>query len=239
MYVEANGRFSGGASDARMTSFTYKPMTIDSVSSLTGPTEGGTIVTIYGKMFGRQDHSPMVMIGSEPCIGTQWVSSSKIQCASPPGVGDNNEVILNILGYKQDNSEKIIFVYDMPVITSISATDSPTTGNRSFTILGENFGTAKSRPVITVGGVPCLTQERISHSEMKCHTPPNVGRNKRVVVAVGHRFSKEVDYMVHYDPPIIASISPCSWPNYWRIHNRDQGCKFRYRSLQPTYDIPT
>jgi hypothetical protein len=215
VYIESDGRFSGGASDAKMTTFTYKQMTIDTISKLEGPTEGGTIINIVGKMFGRQDHSPLVMVGDEPCIGTQWVSSSKIQCASPPGVGDNNEISVEILGYKQSNKKKFIFVYDIPVIISISATDSPTTGNRSFVIIGENFGTAKSMPVITVGGVPCLTQERVSHSEMKCATPPNVGRNKRVVVASGHRFSKEVGFMVHYDPPIVANISP--------IHGRTIG----------------
>eukprot|EP00945_MAST-04E_sp_MAST-4E-sp1_P000404 g404.t1 len=207
VYVENDGLFSGEGADAHSATFEFRPMRIDSISALSGPTEGGTIMNIKGENFGYKDHSPEVTVGGFPCLGIQWMSSTEIQCASPAGAGDANVVVLEVLGVASFN-RKFTFVYDLPVILGISADTSPTIGNRTFTIQGKNFGTALSRPVVTIGGVPCMFQNRISHSEMTCSTPPNVGRNKRVVVAVGHRFSEEVGFVIHYNPPVIASISP-------------------------------
>ena len=210
LMVENNMLFSK-ITNGEDTTFSYRPMKIKSVSPMHGPTEGGTILTITGENFGYKDHSPEVFVGKYPCMGVQWMSPTTIQCATAPGVGDDNEVTMVIEGTKAI-SEKLLFVFDLPEILSITGTSSPTVGNRTFTIYGKNFGTSASRPVITVGGVPCMFQRRISHAEMECSTPPGVGREKRVVVASGHRYSRQIDFVINYDPPVIASITPKHGP---------------------------
>ena len=81
-----------------------------------------------------------------------------------------------------------------------------------MTIRGTNFGPGWGKAVVTVGGVPCARQSRLSHREIDCVTPAGLGVRHRVVVAVGERYSREDTFALSYLSPVIASVTPRTHP---------------------------
>ena len=65
-------------------------------------------------------------------------------------------------------------------------------------VSGFNFGTREAMSVVTVGGIPCMSQEWMSHSRMQCVTPPGVGKGHVVRVKVDQRQSKNEEWRLDY-----------------------------------------
>jgi hypothetical protein len=196
--------------DSASLFYEYREFSVTKITPMRGPTTGGTILNITGKNFGIRDFDPEVTIGGVPCVKTLWLSTTMVQCVTPPNFGTNHSIVLAFQGMKQlEGNQRFFFDYDRPKINAISIDNSPTVGNVTVDITGENFGTVEAFPIVTVGGVGCLRQFRRSHTELSCSVPPGVGKFHRVVVTtLDGRYSTAEEHTVSYHPPMVASISP-------------------------------
>ena len=118
----------------------------------------------------------------QACLRTSWLSDAELQCVVPPGVGESLHVRVQVRSKGSVNPVNYMFSYQPPVLEGLSLNESHTVGNETLTVRGRNFGPAWAAAAVTVGGVPCLRQTRVSHREIRCLTPPGVGVRKRVVV---------------------------------------------------------
>ena len=191
--VRFDGRNSAGGSQTKeqkeMATFEYREILVDSIHPTVGKTEGGTIVSIYGKNFGRHDFHPEVSFGGVPCVVVQWESAELIKCATPPGFGTGHVLDLEIEGIAPI-TPPIYYDYAPPSVLGLSEIFSPTIGNKTISVEGSNFGTRAAMAVVTVGGTPCQTQDWYSHSRIDCVTPPGVGIGHVVKVTVDVRTSE-------------------------------------------------
>ena len=119
--------------------FTYDAPVISTVTS-NGPTQGGVLITITGRNFGS---SGIITIGGRNCslqdAGAVYRDGAdpRIQCVLPAGFG-TVQVLVSSGGR---TSSPATFIYDAPVIQSISpATSGPTSGSVPLTLVGSNFG---------------------------------------------------------------------------------------------------
>ena len=190
-----------------MAKFEYREIEVDSIHPTVGKTEGGTIVSIRGQNFGRRDFHPEISFGGKPCVVVQWESAGLIKCATPPGYGTGHVLDLEIEGVAPVTAP-LYFEYEVPVITGLSPRHSPTVGNLTMVVTGENFGTREAMAVITVSGIPCMSQEWISHSRIDCITPPGVGIGHVVRATVDVRTSENEEWRMDYLAPVVANLSP-------------------------------
>jgi hypothetical protein len=182
-------------------SFDYQPPSISSISPSTGPTIGGTVITISGSNFGT---SGAVELGGFACMIADW-THSRIICTNRPGQGTNVPLVVTVSG--QSSQANTQFSYGAPSVAAISPASGPTTGGTVITIMGSNFGTFGS---VTLGGSACAIGEW-TQSGIICTNPPGQGANLPLVVTVSG-LSSQSNPQFSYDAPSIASISPASGP---------------------------
>ena len=171
---------SSGGQDSNPVIFSYDAPLLATISPATGPTAGGTRLTLTGTSFGL---SPGVRIGGNVAPIMPPSSHSMIVITVPAGGGTGLPVVVSVEG-RQSNSG--FFSYLPPAITSVSPATGPIAGGTSITIRGENFGTA---PSLSIGGNPVLQFTQSTHDQIVCTLPPGSGQNKSVVVTASGQVS--------------------------------------------------
>ncbi|MEO0017796.1 MAG: hypothetical protein RLZZ522_1079, partial [Verrucomicrobiota bacterium] len=211
---------AGSVSNA--VSFSYLPPAISGLTPATGPTAGGSTITVIGSNFGL---SPSVTIGgnSAPSI---VASHSQVVCTLPAGQGLNREVRVTVAGQA---SPPATFNYAAPAITSISPATGTTAGGTQITISGSNFGTA---PVVVFDGVTANPLAGSTHTRVIFTSPSGFGTGKNVALLVGDQLSNSLNFS--YDPPSLASLSPTTGPTAGNIPITVVGANF---GANPTVTI--
>jgi large repetitive protein len=170
---------------------------IESIFPDSGPTIGGTALTINGSGFGS---SPKVTLGSSVVTLTS-ATDTRLIVATPEGQGTGVEVRVEVDGRL---SAPLPFAYNPPLISQLIAGSAPTAGGTVITLTGSNFGLT---PSVTVGGrvAPVLGS---GHSMLTASLPAGQGVDQPVVLTVGGQVSNTLT--LSYDPPVIESLSPAS-----------------------------
>jgi len=162
----------------------------------TGPTQGGTTLTITGSNFGP---SGTVMVGASSCNVTVY-SAGYIECVSPAGEGTSNAVSVRYLWM---TSNTALFAYDPPTVLSVTPQTGPTAGGQRVRVQGSNFGL---NPLVTIGSVQCTNITR-THTTINCTVGAGQGTSLPVQVGVLTQFSN-ADRLFNYLPPTITDFSP-------------------------------
>lgn len=125
------------------------PPTVSSISPNSGPTTGGTSVTITGTDFIA---TPSVTIGGTAATGESFTSSTTITATTPAHVAGAVTVgVMNPDAQSDTLSNSYTYVnVDPPAVSSISPTTGSTLGGTSVTITGTDFINGAS---IAIGGV--------------------------------------------------------------------------------------
>ena len=112
--------------------------TVTSISPTSGPTTGGTPVTITGTGFVS---GATVMFGTVTATAVTVSSATSITATSPAESAGTVNVTVTTAGGTSATSSADQFTYKVtvPTVTSISPTSGPTTGGTSVTITGTNF----------------------------------------------------------------------------------------------------
>lgn len=176
---------------------------ITNVIPASGPTAGGSIITIFGAGFAAAGNS--VTVGPNACSVT-GESPGSILCALPEGSGASQPIrVVDDIGTA---SPPYPFAYSPPEITSVTAASAPAAGGVPITIAGSNFGDAVDRSV-TIGGAHLCTgvTTLVPHSSVTCTLPPGQGVNLPVEIAV-NSVRSSFSGTLSYAPPAITAVSP-------------------------------
>ncbi|EFA75786.1 hypothetical protein PPL_10841 [Heterostelium album PN500] len=162
---------------------------ITSVNQLSGSSNGGYTITVNGIGF---NSSMTILIGSNECVSTQYISQSKLFCQVPKGVGKNNEILLStpqmIFNLQRT---KYLFNYDAPVITSVEPDIIKSYGSDLMTIYGSNFGDDVTNVKILIDErLACSPIVSLTSDSVACLTPAAIGDHRSITVIVKDQPSK-------------------------------------------------
>jgi hypothetical protein len=151
------------------------------INPATGPTTGGTPITLTGSNFGP---TSTVSIGGANAPLLAGSVEGNVIVASPAGQGAGVELRIT---NPERQSTVANFSYAPPSITNISPSSAPSSGNVPITITGQNFGVSPS--VILAGHPVALVS--YNHSEIVFTLPPSFagGTNLPVVIMAGNQSS--------------------------------------------------
>jgi IPT/TIG domain/Tyrosine-protein kinase ephrin type A/B receptor-like len=192
-----------GGQVASSSTFSYAPPTLVALSPDHGPTGGGVNITLIGTSFTRS--SATVTVAGKDCPN-KYQNHTHIVCELPAGSGQ--DVVVQVTASSQQ-SNQLLFDYDVPTISAVTPSNGPTGGNVSIVIDGQNLGDGT---VITIGGNACpLTADTQSSIRKVCQLPIGSGRNN-IVSATVQGEASNLDFTFNYDAPNITSISPANGP---------------------------
>src|SRR5207248_1078855 len=139
--------FTATGSGTLAGGFTYvPPPTLSSTAPNSGPTAGGTSVTITGSDF---TNVQSVTIGGHDLASLSEIDSTPITGVTPAAAAGAKDVVVTT----QFDSATLAgaFTYILsPAISSIAPNSGPTAGGTSVTITGSDFTNVQS---VTIGGL--------------------------------------------------------------------------------------
>lgn len=172
--------------------FTYTPPapTISSINPATGPTTGGTAVTITGTNF---QSGATVTIGALPATNVTVVSATSITALTPLGP-ISQQLAVDVVVTNPDSTKGTAtgaFVYTVPALAVVSVTPNealpsgaPGAAPTVVTIFGAGFTTALASSV-SVGGIAATNVSVIDPVTMRATFPTHAAGTVDVVVTVG------------------------------------------------------
>jgi hypothetical protein len=163
-----------GQSATRSNAFTYiasagAAPSIDAVSPTSGPTAGGTLVTVAGSNFVS---GARVNVGGRAAT-TTFVSSTTLRASTPTGAAAGAVAIQVINPNGQSATRGNAFTYvggtsgGYPSINSVSPTSGPRAGGTLVTVTGSNF---VSGARVNVGG-RAATTTFVNSTTLRASTP--------------------------------------------------------------------
>ena len=189
-----------GTQTSNIAFLNYSAPSITSVSPGTGPTRGGTNITITGSSF---DLSGYVLVDGANCSIISW-SHTSILCSTPAGQGVVRPV--EVFTSAGRWSPAASFSYQAPSVSTVLPAVGLTDGGYLITISGNNFGL---NGTVTVNSAACSTSgggTAWNHSTIVCVAPSGVGANQDVVVTVAGQ--SHIPARFSYAGPVITGLSP-------------------------------
>uniref|UniRef100_A0A3Q2FIH3 Plexin-B1 n=1 Tax=Cyprinodon variegatus TaxID=28743 RepID=A0A3Q2FIH3_CYPVA len=181
---------------------------------LSGPIEGGTVVTISGSNLGQraEDIESSVTVANVPCtvIHSRYEVSSRIVCETASSGGEiTGNAFVKVRGGGDGQSAQM-FSFQNPVLSSIFPLRGPKAGGSSLTIRGRKLRTGHPSEVgVLIGGVPC-TVLNIQEDQIKCLTRgSNRTGEHSIMVRFGGAERHLQGLVYHYTPnPNITRAAP-------------------------------
>ncbi|MDR7224981.1 IPT/TIG domain-containing protein [Aminobacter aminovorans] len=201
---------AGGASAATAgNEFTYiAPPAVTAVSPTSGPTAGGTVVTLTGTGF---TNATDVYFGATAATTFFDNSDTQITATSPAGSAGTVDITVRTVGGTSATSAADQFTYVAPpTVTSITPTSGPASGGTFITITGTNFSSATA---VSFGGTPATSFTVISPTQITATSPAGAGIvDVRVTTVGGTSAVSAADRFTYIPAPTVTSISPTSGP---------------------------
>ena len=201
---------SVGAEDYRLNStFSYDAPAITSLSTNSGPTGGGTVITITGTSFSPNLGLDTVTIGGLVApIQSVSLDGTQLVVQTPVGDGTNLPVLVTVAGQASNSAS---FSYAAPTVTSISPAHGPATGGTPITIFGSSFGAS---PAVTIGGInAAFLSVNVNETQLVVAVPAGAGAGLDVVVTDSvTKQSASLAKAFSYDAPVIKTLSTNSGP---------------------------
>eukprot|EP00163_Fabomonas_tropica_P033242 TRINITY_DN863_c0_g1_i5.p1 TRINITY_DN863_c0_g1~~TRINITY_DN863_c0_g1_i5.p1 ORF type:complete len:6170 (-),score=768.16 TRINITY_DN863_c0_g1_i5:895-19404(-) len=205
----------GGNTNNPGARFTYAPPTVTLASLQTGPTLGGSVVTLSGTNFGVAGNSVVLKVGGIACQNptNNVLSDTKVKCVVPAGIGYNRDIFIDASG--QDTTLSNAWTYLAPTVLTITPTTGGTSGGYMATIAGTNFGPSGTFVAATLGGVNCLASTWLADNLVRCQVPAGSGGSKGATVVVGNGAPLGMEgrlaargNLFTYDPPGVTGLVP-------------------------------
>ena len=180
-----------------------------------GTSSGGSAVLVSGtnfvpsrELFEQIASTVQVSFGKAVCGGPEWVSSTEMRCISPPGVGGDFKVQVEIAGRSSDpGSTDATWSFQLHSVLSFSGGPFQTAGGGLLKIFGTNFGLFSSRLSISLGDLECSSSSWQSDSEVHCTVPPGIGQDFPIIVNIQGRDNSQT-VLFSYAPPSVIAVVP-------------------------------
>ncbi|MFM8305456.1 MAG: IPT/TIG domain-containing protein [Actinomycetota bacterium] len=158
------------------------PITLVSPSS--GPTGGGTSITIDGSGFVS---GATVRVGTSACTNVVFVDSTRITCDTPAGTtGVADVTVTNPDTLSATATGAFTYVAPAPTVSGVLPTSGPVAGGTSVTISGTGFVAGAT---VTIGGVACTSVSVTNATTLTCRTGKHAAGVVDVVVTVSSQAS--------------------------------------------------
>jgi IPT/TIG domain-containing protein/PQQ enzyme-like repeat protein len=150
---------------------------LSAVAPTSGPTTGGTAVTLTGQNFAS---GATVAFGGVAATSVVVVSATQITANTPPHAqGTVNVMVTNRDGQSSTLANGFTFGAPAPTVTSVSPTTGLTTGGTPVTLTGKNF---VSGATVTFGGAAATSVVVASATQIKANTPAHKPGGVNIVV---------------------------------------------------------
>jgi hypothetical protein len=197
---------AGTSASTPADNFTYlEGPTVTGITPLSGPTSGGTEITIAGAGFTGATN---VAFGAKSAV-PDVVNDSLIRVTSPSHAA--GVVHLRVSGPSGTSPATAAdnFLYqDPPVVTGISPTSGSTAGGTVITISGSGFTGATSVSFGAVSVAPSVVSDDTIVVTSPAHAAGIV--HLRVTTPGGQSASTSADNFLYTEGPVVEGISPTS-----------------------------
>jgi hypothetical protein len=165
--------------------FTYTTQTgpvptLSAVSPTSGPSTGGTPITLTGSNFVS---GATVRVGGTAATGVSFVNTSTLQATTPAGtVGAQSVQVTNPGGYSVTLPSAFTYTSATPVaptLTSVTPRNGPRTGGTLITLSGTNF---QPGAVVRVGGTAANGVTYLGTTTLTAFTPAGTTGGQTVSV---------------------------------------------------------
>ena len=134
---------------------------------------GGQLITILGRNLGDEDAALNVRIGETNAAHTSWVSSHTLLAKTPPGIGGNLDVTVEVEEPAQPVKTAVAkgaFSYSRPFIFDMSpfVVGQPVVGPINVTIKAYGLGAWDTNPEALIDGQKCGATTWIDNQTVVC-----------------------------------------------------------------------
>lgn len=185
--------------------YTYQAgPTITSIAPTSGPTAGGTAITITGSDF---ISGATVDIGGTACA-SPVTTATTITCTTAATSAGSKTVTVTNPDNQIDSVAAGFLFSDPPTIASVVPDAGAIAGGTTITITGTDF---VSGSVVTLDSLPCTSQTVVSSTSITCVTPAHaVGA---VSLAVTNPDAANASSTYTYQlAPTVTSVAPSNGP---------------------------
>ncbi len=189
------------------------PPTVTAVAPATGPTTGGTPVTISGTNLAG---ASAVDFGSMQVTSFLSDTATKITLASPPGSGTVDVTVVTPAGTSATSSAyQFSYVAEStpPAVIGVAPGSGPTTGGTLVTIAGTNLAGASA---VDFGSMQVTSFLSDTGSQITLSSPPGSGTVDITVVTPAGTSAASSAYQFRYvpasTPPAVTGVAPGSGP---------------------------
>lgn len=192
---------NGGASEGAS-------LAISSVGPNTGPTAGGTVVTIDGTGF---THSASVTFGGSASPEVTYASSTELQAMTPAHASGTVSVAVTENPHNQSATLSGGFTYSSSIsVSSISPTQGTTSGGTVVTVNGTGFQTGAA---VSFGSVQSSVVTVASSTQVNAMAPAESSGTVAITVTDPNSQSASLPSAFTYTSgPSVSTISPTSGP---------------------------
>jgi hypothetical protein len=198
-----------GQSASLTNAFTYLAApTVTAVSPASGPTSGGTTITVTGTAFVS---GATVRVNGVAATGVTFVSATQVRANTPAAAAGTYAVqVTNPSGQAATLNSAFTYVAP-PAVTSVSPTSGPTTGGTTITVTGTQF---VSGATVRVNGVAATGVTFLSATQVRAVTPAGTAGARSVQVAnpdgQSSTLANAFTYTTSAPSPTLTAISPAS-----------------------------
>jgi len=185
--------------------------TATSSSPASGPTAGGTAMTINGTNFVS---GATVLVGGKPATNVVVVGSQTLTLTTPAhAAGVVNLVVTNPDQQAATRASAYTYIAPAPTISSISPSSGTTLGGTAVTVTGANFATGA---VVKIGGVNATSTTFVSPTTLTASTAAKAAGMNAVTVSNADGQTTPINGAVSFTyvipAPTISVVSPISGP---------------------------
>ena len=178
------------------------PPTVTAVGPNSGPTTGGTSVTITGT---NLTGATAVTFGGNAASFTV-LSATSINVSTPPGTAGTASVLVTTPGGTNAANTLFTYVTPPPTVAAISPSNGPVAGGTFVTIIGTGFTGATA---VTIGGNPATSVTVVSATTITATTSAGSAGPASVLVTTPNGTNPaNTLYTYGTPPPTVTAVSP-------------------------------
>ncbi|MHC4601361.1 MAG: IPT/TIG domain-containing protein, partial [Planctomycetota bacterium] len=194
--------------DTLAAAFTYIPApAVTGINPTSGPTAGGTSVTITGTDF---QSGATVTIGGTSATNVAFVNVTTITCDTPSGSAGAADVVVTNPDTQNDTLAGGFTYIPPPTVSSINPTSGTTGGGTPVTVSGTDF---QSGATVTIGGTSASSVVFVNTTTITCNTPAGSAGAADVVVTNPDTQSDTLTGGFTFVlPPTVSGVNPTFGP---------------------------
>jgi hypothetical protein len=202
----------GSSATSSADLYTYvAPPTVSSVSPASGPTTGGTSVTITGSNF---TGVTAVNFGATPAVSFSVKSPTSIIVPAPVGATGTVDMTVTAAGGTSATGSSDQFTYiasTIPTVSSVSPSSGLPAGGNSVTITGTNFSGVTAVDFGTTAATP-VTVNSTTSITVPAPAGPAGTVDVTVTASGGTSATNSSDRYTYLAAPTVSTVAPNSGP---------------------------